>query len=280
VGNAEQASFTFWDEELIMCSFYEVSQGPPMYSEQPVTDLRDAASDFLQKYQTRTGDAQLTQMMSLLDTIEVTPNATKTIGNLKLTVVAENDRTLFTWSNTLNEAIYSQLHLGFQGGHISDFGDNRKFYKLGGSEVNISQEEAVSIALKRVETYSYMYQGKEITDFNIDKELILSQPHLLNKPINPMEVYPCWIVDLGLDDLYPGNVAYIQVWLWADSGEVFICRAMGYGGFPLDSSSTSPTENTQPDNGAVPLAVYITAACVAVAIPIAVVAVALKKRRK
>jgi hypothetical protein len=274
-------SFTFWDQELIACSFYEVSQGPPQFSKQPATDLKDAASGFLQMYQTRTGDTQLTQMKSLLDTIEVTSNATKTIDNLKLTILAENDKTLFTWSNTLNGAIYSQLHLEFRDGQLSSFGDNRKFYKLGSSEVNISQEEAVSIALKRVETYSYTYQDKVIADFNINKEFIRSQPHLLNKTANPMELYPCWIVDLPLDDLYPGYVAYIQVWLWADSGEAFICRAMSYGGFLSDPSPAPVAENTQPEhNNAALSPVYIVAACVAIAIPIAVVAVALKKRRK
>ena len=43
-------SFTFWDEELIGCSFYEESQGPSLYSTQPETDPIDAASGFLQRY--------------------------------------------------------------------------------------------------------------------------------------------------------------------------------------------------------------------------------------
>lgn len=274
-------TFTFWDKELISCSFYEESRGPPLYSKQPVTDLRDAASGFLQRYQTYTGDTQLAQMRSLLDMVEVASNTTKTVDNLSLEVHVKDDRTLFTWGNTLNGTSYSRLHLGFKGGNVSGFKDDRKFYKLGSSEVNISEEQAVSIALKHVETYSYMYNDEEIADFNINKELILTHPHFLNKTANPMELYPCWIVDLGLDDVYPGYVAYIQVWLWADSGEVFICRAMSYGGFLSDPSPAPVAENTQPGNNNAELSpVYIVAACVAIAIPIAVIAVALKKRRK
>ncbi len=274
-----RVSFTFWDAELISCSFYEVSQGPPLYSKQPATDLKDAASVFLQYYQVRTGDTQLTQMGNLLNAVEVTSNTTKTTGNLKLTVSAKSDATLFTWSNTLNDAIYSQLNLEYRDGQLSSFGDNRKFYKLGSSEVNIIKEEAVSIALKRVETYSYRYQDKVITDLTINEKLVLSQPHLLNKTTNPMELYPCWIVDLGLDDVYPGNIAYIQVWLWADSGEPFICRAMSYGGYLSDPNSIPSEENTQTvDNDALPTLTYIVIAVIAIAIPMGITLLALKKR--
>jgi hypothetical protein len=274
-------SFTFWDQELIACSFYEESRGPPLYSKQPVTELSDAASGFLQRYQARTGDAQLAQMRSLLDMVDVTSNTTKTVDNLSLEVRVEDDRTFFAWGNTLNGTDYSRLRLGFQDGQFMRFYDDRSFYKLGSSEVNISEEQAISIALKRVETYSYKYQDKVIADFNINKELILTHPHFLNKTTNPMELYPCWIIDLGLDDVYPGEVAYIQVWLWADSGEAFICRAMSYGGFLSDPSPAPVAENTQSGNNNAELSpVYIVAACVAIAIPIAVIAVALKKRRK
>ena len=95
-----EVNFMFWDEELVMCSFYEVSQGPPLYSKQPVTDLSDAASGFLQRYQTHTGDAQLAQMRSVLDTVEVTSNMTKTVDNLSLEVYVEDDKTFFAWGNT------------------------------------------------------------------------------------------------------------------------------------------------------------------------------------
>lgn len=272
-------SFAFWDEELISCSFYEVSQGPPMYSEQPVADLSAAASGFLQRYQAYTGDAQLAQMRSLLDTVEVTSNSTKTVDNLRLEVRVENDKTFFIWGNVLNGTDYSRLRLEFQDGQFARFYDDRRFYKLGSSEVNISEEQAVSIALEHVENFSYVYQGEAITNLIINEGLIRAPTLNFLNGTDRFELYPCWIVDLPLDDLYPGDIAFIKVLLWADSGEVISAEALGYG-FPHDPASTPP-DSTQPDNnGAVPSAVYIAAACVAIAIPIAVVAVVLKKRRK
>lgn len=240
-------SFSFWNEELISCSFYEESQGPPLCIEQPKTDLMDVVSGFLQRYQTYTGDSQLAQMRSLLDTIEAISNTTKTVDTLILIIHVEDDRTYFAWSNTVNETEfngtgYSGLHLGFRDGHFSDFKDDRKFYELGSSEVNISLEEAVEIAAKRVEDYSYMFNGEEIADFNVSREFYISRPHFMNRTGDPMELYPCWIIELGLDKYYPGNVASIQVLLWADSGEAFHCQAMSYGiSYPTPDQTPSST---------------------------------------
>ena len=151
--------------------------------------------------------------------------------------------------------------------------------------MNISQEEALDIALKRVESFTYTYKGKNITitSSNIVKEDSLLYFSFLNRT-KRFEVYPIWIVDLPLDDLYPGDIAFIKVMLWADSGEVIRAEALGYG-FPYDPSSTPLPENTQPestepDNNVTPPAAYIAAACVTILISIAAAAVVLKKRSR
>lgn len=289
-------TFTFWDQELVSCAYYEVSQGPTLYSRQPATDLINAASDFLQRYQTYTGDAQLTQMRSTIDGVKVTSNMTKTIDSLKLEVLFEershDNKTLFSWSNTLNSADYSRLRLEFRNGEFSEFGDDRSFYKLGSSEVNISREEAVSIALERVKSYSYPYNDEKITGFEIVEEQIRSKPSFLNRT-ERMVLYPCWIVDLPLNRIYPDSVAYIKVLIWADKGEVISCEAMGYG-FPSEyfDSTPSPTpvntpllmspspQNTQANNNIAPATMYIVAACVIIVVSIAVIAVVFKGKRR
>ena len=98
-----------------------------------------------------------------------------------------------------------------------------------------------------------------------------------------MELYPCWIVDLPLRTIYPGSVSYIEVMIWADTGEVISCNALGYG-FPGESPYPTPTlsaENNQVTNtDGVPLAVYISGACIAIVIPIAIAVITLKRRSK
>jgi len=240
-------TFQLWDNKLISCDIYENSQGPPLYSKQPATDLKDAASSILQRYQTYTGDTQISQMKSLLDTVDVTSNTTKTADNLSLEVKLSHERTLLSWSNTLNGAGYSRLRLEFDNWGFSEFYDDRSFYKLGSSEVNISQEEAERIALKSVEPYQYTNKNGT-ANFNIIEENIRSRFSFLNRD-DYFVKYPLWIVDLPLGEFYPSGVSYIEVMLWADSGEVISIEALG-GGFPYEEPYPTPTpsiEHTQPE---------------------------------
>ena len=139
--------------------------------------------------------------------------------------------------------------------------------------MNISLEEAVEIAVNRVENYSYMFNGEEIADFKVNKEFYISRPHFMNRTGDPMELYPCWIIELGLDKYYPGNVASIQVLLWADSGEAFVCRAMSYGisypdptpkpsSPPIPTSTATPTLSPEPKQSAEPFPTTLIVASV------------------
>ena len=272
----------FWDDKLLSFFIYENSQGPRLYSKQPVTDLSGAAEGFLQRYQTYTEDSQLSKMKSLLDTVDVNSNTTRRTDDLSLEVEVKYNHMYLTWSNTLNEEGYSRLSLKFDKWGLSKYYDDRSFYKLGSSEVNISQEEAHNIALKSVKSYQYTSEDEEKVNFNILEELIYSRFDFLNRTDRFVK-YPIWIVDLPLSEFYAGGVSYIEVMLWADSGEVISIEALG-GGYAYEEPSSTPTpstENTQLDNnGAVPSEAYIVAACVAIAVSITVVAVAFKKKSK
>jgi hypothetical protein len=307
-------NFAFWDSELLSCSFYENSRGPTQYSKQPAADLKNAVSDLLERYQTYTGDTQIAQMRSLLDAAQVASNDTKSVGNLALTVyVEEDDHTLFTWGNIVNGVDYSRLRLVFRDGAFSEFADDRGFYTLGSSEANVPKEEAINIALEYAKTYSYMSGDKEITNFGIVEGQIRSEAAVLNRT-KRMELYPCWIVDLPLDKIYPGGVAIIKVMVWADTGEVISCEALGYGfpynypdatpsedssplssennqtdnntatppdATPSEDSSPLSSENNQTDNNtATPPAEYIITASVAIAITVTVASVLLFKKKR
>jgi hypothetical protein len=232
--------FTFMDEQFISCSWHEDSQGPAYYSVQPACELSAVALGFLQRYQTCTGDSQLAQMISLLETVDLTSNTTETIGNLELEVSIEDNRTNLTWGNMLNGAAYSRLIFDFEGTELSHFSDDRSFYRLGRSEVNISQQQAESIAIERVD---------EETPKPILRELTRSYPSFLNRG-DFREQFACWIVNVPLNvtDPRPSDVCYFVVMIWADSGEVISCEGLGVD-FPW-----SPDPTATPAPTATPLA--------------------------
>ena len=190
-------------------------------------------------------------MRNLSDTVDINSNTTKTDDDLSLEVKVKYNNTYLKWSNTLNGVGYSRLSLKFDKWDLSKYYDDRSFYKLGSSEVNISQEEAHNIALESVKSYQYTSEDEEKANFNILEELIYSRFDFLNRTDRFVK-YPIWIVDLPFDRVYAGGASYIEVMLWADSGEVISIEALG-SGFPYDSDSTPiPSSSPIPTSTATP----------------------------
>jgi hypothetical protein len=113
----------------------------------------------------------------------------------------------------------------------------------------------------------------EITDFEIVDGSIKAE--LKTRSRETLTWCPYWNVELYLDRSYPGDVYAIQVGIWADSGEVFLCKQIGVGGAitPEDLDAAEI-----PETGASPV-VYI-AAIVGLVTLIAAVMVVYKKRSK
>ncbi|MCW4029782.1 MAG: hypothetical protein NWE92_09090 [Candidatus Bathyarchaeota archaeon] len=269
-------SFTFWGSTLTTCSFDELSQGPPYYALPLASDTKAAALAFLQRYQTYSGDAQLTQFRTLLENTDFSVNSTETVDNLLIEVNVQGDRTLITCGNVVRDADYNRLRLSVQGSEVTDFHDDRSIYTLGNSEVNTSQQEAQDIALQHTTT------NYSISTSDIAQEHIRSHVSFLSSGDYTV-LYPIWIVDLPLTSLHQGSVSYIEVMLWADSGDVISCEALGYGGsnFGTPSASQTPASSSPSDNDApsTPNATYLLLVTF-VLIILPFVFVFLKKRTK
>jgi hypothetical protein len=114
--------------------------------------------------------------------------------------------------------------------------------------VKISKDDAIAIALKQAENFSYtVLMGEkpsvEITSFNIVKSNITAELGVQEREASTL--YPCWQVWLPLDHSYPGDVFAITVFVWADSGAVMSCKEVGGGGGETNETpSTSPLPQT------------------------------------
>jgi hypothetical protein len=269
-------SFTFWGSTLTTCSFSELSQGPAYYALPLASNVKDAALGFLQRYQTYSGDAQLTQIRTLLEKSDFSVNSTETVDNLLIEVNVEGNRTQITCGNALNDADYSRLRLTLEGAEVTGFHDDRGIYTLGSSAVNTSPQEAQDIALQHATT-NFSISASEIA-----QEHIRSRVSFLSRGDYTV-LYPIWIVDLPLTSVHQGGVSYIEVMLWADSGEVISCEALGYGISNFDTPAASETPDysspTDSDETSTPNAIYLLLVTVALIIlPFAFVF--LKKRTK
>lgn len=237
---------TFENNVLTNCNLY-ADEGQAIYTK-TTNNTVDKARNILESYQQWTGDyANLETMIALLKEVDGTKLATATAGNVTLKVVVYGPaETYFNWIYTLSGVEYTGVGIGFQGKYIY-FSDTRSTYKIGNTVVKISKDDAIAIALKQAENFSYtVYTGEkpvEIAGLNIAKNNITAE--LCSQEREASTLYPCWSVWLPLDHTYSGGVFAISVFVWADSGVVISCKEVGGGEVePNETPSASPLPQT------------------------------------
>ena len=124
--------FKFRNNTLSWC-LVRILEGSPQYNNSPSANIRDVASDFLQKYQAYSGDSDLEKMRNMVDMVDVTENTTTTADNLKLTVSVNSFSSSFDWRYTFNGTDCSGVDVSFRNGHFYAFGDDRSYYQIGGT---------------------------------------------------------------------------------------------------------------------------------------------------
>ncbi len=237
----------FADQKLRSLNIY-INDGLPI-TNQPVTIPLEMAKDFLDKYPAYSEASYYSTMRSMLDSIEANKNTTKAVGDIKLEVTVTANRTDFRWNYCFNglEATSKSVVLNFKDGFLKYFIDTWSLYNLGSTDLIVSEEEAIEIAMNAAENYSWnVSMGGDnppvtVTEFNIvgvfETELSLGNFPTKNESRggNPLTLYPGWHVKLYFDKLYPGNVYGLSIGIWADTGEVNdISTLMSALGYPDD----------------------------------------------
>jgi hypothetical protein len=171
-----KVTFNFINTTLRNCGL-EINAGVPHTIEPLSNDLLEAAECFLERYEVFIGDTEVSTLQSMLATVDVTKNTTKTGNNLRLEITSttNHNRTLFRWFNTINDVDYSSLSLEFKDGFFLNFYDDRSYSKIGSSEVNVSKEQAIDKALKEANGFLYTYSGKLIDNITIVEDQIRTE---------------------------------------------------------------------------------------------------------
>jgi hypothetical protein len=234
-------------------------------------NLADVARDILEKYQAFTGTGS-TEMIRTLSMVDETKYVTVTSGNVNLTVshmaipktistssghieAVGTDTinvTSFNWVYVFNGAEYNHVYVSFENGVFHTFWDDRAINKIGDTDVNITKEQAIDIAMKYIENYSYASGGVQVSGFNVTKDRTVA--NLLTTVRDGDMLYPFWSVFLYLNQTYPSGVNSLLVKVWADSGEVFECSKETGGSQTVNDSNPESTPTPQPQDSASPTA--------------------------
>jgi hypothetical protein len=267
-GNVGTAYGMFKNNILTSCRF-SIPNAQVIYA-QPIENYAKAAQGILERYQEFLGDSSLTDMIEATETVKIdaikaadTLNDTiLTAIDMKLEIKAAEHRTSFLWMHTFNGVDYKEVLVSFEPSRINlyEYGSR---YKIGSTEVAVSEQQAIDIALSYIENdYSYNAVGGteenrtvvKVSDFIVDMDRIETRISASERADGLL--YPNWKVTVGLGKGYPGNVYAISIFIQADSGEIFDCAAEAVGGYienepsPIATPSASPSTSSTPEPSA------------------------------
>ena len=231
--------------------------GSALYAQPLPGNVLDAAKNLLQRYQAFSGASYLQAMLDLLNTVDKASELTKTVGNVTLEIKTF-DHIQFSWFYTFEGGIVTKtkrVAVGLtQDGGFSVLADTWNKYSIGNTSVKLTREEAITIALKRVESYSYKvgYADGTIGEVNtqvsnIDLNSTKAELYMYKKESSTL--YPAWRIQFDFNTWGPANTYGILVQIDAATGEVFYCQNLGVGGppqtGPTDFSTMEPSQTPQ-----------------------------------
>jgi len=184
--------------------------------------LFDAVTVFLERYQILT-KLDSSDLIATLNGVDITKNYDISTENLKFTIQWGNDKSLFFgWTYIDSGFDISTLVVTFnEYGFVISVRDNRALFVIGDTTINISEAQAIAVALDFLRSYSYkMSDGSIVKDFTVKSENIMASLSVMGYREFYYERKPVWTVNMFFDEPGPGRVYGIMVIIFASDGEI------------------------------------------------------------
>jgi hypothetical protein len=235
--------FDFLNGNVRRVSFLDNTGVPHM--KKSVGTPFEMTKDFMSNYQAFTGDSFYGTLRSMLDSVSGEEDYTQTLGNVKFDLFIEDDGSyqVFGWTYTYNgvNAIQKGVFLSYQNGSLTMFMDNWSLYTIGNTVINLSEEEAKSIAVNASKKYGHELSGA------VNATLFFCLAHSADKPRgqDPLTFYLAWRVEVEYAK-WSDSVTGIIVDIWADTKEIIRVREAKIMIKNSPFSETSPSPDPTP----------------------------------
>jgi hypothetical protein len=204
-------------------SYYELTmiESLPVFTQNEPNNLILNAHGILSRYRQASGDPYLTDMLNILAKVNSSQSMTVAEGNMKLRIYISGASAEMLWMHTENGIDYQTkgLQMKFQNNILITMTDNYFLYKIGSSEISVTEDEAIEIAENYVKTLSWTIDGKQVSGFKTvsPPSSVQLVPHARG---NSLELIPYWYVELSFDQIYSGGINKVGVGIYADTGQV------------------------------------------------------------
>ncbi|MDI9577879.1 MAG: hypothetical protein QM398_07085 [Thermoproteota archaeon] len=228
--NTMDVLYTFADGRPRMIQVLE-NKGTP-YLAKTTSDVLEMTKSILNKYEGYSKSQYYTELLSMIEDTKSNENSTIISENTKLEITTIDNTSTFRWTYIANgvEAPDKCVVLHYQDGFLGYFIDNWSIYNIGSTDLSLSEDQAIEIAMKAAAKFSWKIgtgeNAFEVKDFNVTQAMVRQTVFI--SPIytetardqDPLTLYPIRHVWVSLDKFYPGNVYGIEVYIWADTQEV------------------------------------------------------------
>jgi len=209
--------------------YIQVLEGVPYYSQPQPDNLLDITSQILNRYKTYTGASYLNEMESMLGNVDEIAGLEKIVGNMKLEATIEGNNKIIKCLYTVDGIDFPTkgVEFKFEGDFLKEITDGWLLYQIGSTELNVSEEEAIAIALEYAKTISLTSGTQEVKNLTILEDSVEARfwPH----PREALELIPYWYVVVRLDRIYPENIDRIGIGIWGDTGEISSYQTISVG---------------------------------------------------
>jgi len=200
---------------------YQMSalEGAPVYFQPQPLNAVDSAKGIVGRLATYEDASYLADMGSMLSLVSSSTEAIEIKeGTLKLTV-SQGEISRIGVMYTENGVDFSpkSLSLEFANGDLTKLTDGWYLFTVGSTTVNISVDEAETLARNALNGYSWSVNGTTVSNFTV-----LPDPSVIFHPStkNGLALYPQYTVTFRLDKVYPGGTNTLMVQVWADNGDI------------------------------------------------------------
>ncbi|MFA7398737.1 MAG: hypothetical protein WC046_09665, partial [Candidatus Bathyarchaeia archaeon] len=146
--NTMDVLYTFADGRPRMIQVLE-NKGTP-YLAKTTSDVLEMTKSILNKYEGYSKSQYYTELLSMIEDTKSNENSTIISENTKLEITTIDNTSTFRWTYIANgvEAPDKCVVLHYQDGFLGYFIDNWSIYNIGSTDLSLSEDQAIEIAMK------------------------------------------------------------------------------------------------------------------------------------
>jgi hypothetical protein len=213
-------TFSFYNDSVSSCGFEPGTISQPYLH--PHSGSFNQTLAIMQGYYAWTNDTQVQQMIDLMEKAGSEEDSFVVSGNLSLRISITQSVARYQFSNYLNGVEYSGVAVNIENStQIVSFEDARVWQKIGDTTINITQDQAISIAQDALKGYTLKYSygnGTILPISNLNVTGVYRTRLSSNVRYNST-LYPFYSVELNVTGL-PTKTVGVGVTVWANDGTV------------------------------------------------------------